>query len=69
MGELKRYSVNLRDLSVEERHRVIDILDHQAAIASPSKNDPLVYKVYWNDPQPIEEAVNLPARMIRLEVG
>ncbi|MBN1048736.1 hypothetical protein [Clostridium botulinum] len=65
---LKRYNVDLRKLSLNEREKVYDILEKQSFITTIDFKNIGVYEVFWNSSTPIEESITFPSESIITQI-
>ncbi|MBN1071175.1 hypothetical protein DVV81_08325 [Clostridium botulinum] len=65
---LKRYNVDLRKLSLNEREKVYDILEKQSFITTIDLKNIGVYEVFWDSSTPIEESITFPSESIITQI-
>lgn len=65
---LKRYNVDLRKLSLNERENVYDILEKQSFITTIDLKNIGVYDVFWDSSTSIEESITFPSESIITQI-
>lgn len=57
---LKRYLIDLRKLSNQEREKIYSNIEKQSFITNIDIKNIGIYEVFWDSPTPIEKSITFP---------
>lgn len=65
---LKRYLIDLRKISLQEREKIYNDLNKQSFITTIDMKNVGIYEVFWNSPVPIEQSITFPIESIITQI-
>lgn len=65
---LKRYIIDLRNISLQDREKIYNDINKQSFITTIDMKNIGIYEVFWNSTIPIEQAITFPIESIITQI-